>query len=66
MLKFYLRVGIYFVCFFISMYGLSALDFNRFVKQGKTTQSEVLYLVLSMVLAYLLGQFVMSVIYYFN
>ena len=33
MFEFYLRIGIYFFCFLLALFGMSALDFNRFLKQ---------------------------------
>ena len=65
MTDFYLRVLIYFFCFLISLYGLQALDFSRFVKQGRVFQAQLLYFIISCSLAYLMGSFMMSVIYYF-
>ena len=65
MMEFYLRVGIYFFCFLLTLFGMNALDFNRFVKQGKVLQAQILYFVLSCALAYLMGSFLMALIYYF-
>ena len=66
MLDFYLKVGIYFISFILSLFGLGALDFNRFLKQNKATQAQVLYFILACVLAYLFGNFVMAIIYRFH
>ena len=66
MLKFYLKVAIYLISFVISLFGLSAVDFNRYIKKGKIAQGWVLYFVLAMVMAYLFGNFSMSLIYYFQ
>ncbi|MBQ2657808.1 MAG: DUF1146 domain-containing protein [Erysipelotrichaceae bacterium] len=66
MTKFYLKVSIYFFCFLLSLFGLSSLNFNRFIKQGRTVQAQILYFIISCCLAYLMGSFLMSVIYYFN
>lgn len=66
MFNFYMRVIIYFLCFLLSLYGLSALDFNRFLKQNKTAQAQILYFIIACCLAYLLGNFFMAVIYHFN
>lgn len=65
MLDFYLRVLIYLLCFMLSLYGLSALDFNRFLKQGKVLPAQVLYAVIACSLAYLMGSFLMAIIYRF-
>lgn len=62
---FFIKISIYFICFLICLYGLSALDFNRFVKQGKVSQAQVLYFILAGCMAYLFGNFLMSLVYYF-
>ena len=66
MLDFYIRVAIYFICFLFSMYGLSGLDFNRLLKQGKVAQGQILYFVIACCMAYLMGQFMISIIYSLN
>ena len=66
MIDFYLRVIIYLICFMLSLYGLSALDFSRFLKQGKVLPAQVLYYILACSLAYLLGNFLMAIIYRFS
>lgn len=63
---FYIKVLIYFLSFGLSMFGLDALDFNRFIKKGRVAQAQVLFFVLACALAYLFGSFFMSVVYYFN
>jgi len=66
MTKFYLKVIIYLISFIISLFGLSAIDFNRFVKKNSNARAIVLYFVLAMVIAYLFANFSMSLIYYFQ
>ena len=65
MFEFYIRVAVFFFSFLLSLYGLNALDFNRFIRQGKVMQEQVLYFILAASLSYLLGSFLMSMIYYF-
>ena len=65
MFEFYIRVAVVFFSFLLSLYGLNALDFNRFIRQGKVMQEQVLYFILAASLSYLLGSFLMSMIYYF-
>ena len=48
------------------MFGLSALDFNKLIKKNKVNEARVLYIVLAMIITYLLGSFLMDIIYYFN
>lgn len=66
MIDFYVKVIIYLIGFVLSLYGLSALDFNRFLKQGKVVQAQVLYYVLACCMAYLFGSFLMAIIYRFS
>lgn len=66
MLRFYLKILVYLVSYIACMYGLSALDFNRFLKQGKPAAAQILYILISLAMAYLVGNFLMSIIYYFN
>ena len=66
MTDFYIRAVLYFFCFLLSLYGLSALDFNRFLKQGKILPAQVLYYIIACSLAYLMGSFLMAIIYRFH
>ena len=66
MLDFYLKLGIYFISFVLSMFSLGALDFNRFIKQNKATQAQALYFILACALAYLFGSFIIAIVYRFN
>lgn len=66
MLRFYLKIIVYLVSYIACMYGLSALDFNRFLKQGKPAAAQILYILISLAMAYLVGNFLMGIIYYFN
>ena len=65
MFEFYIRVAVFFFSFLLSLYGLNALAFNLFISQGKVMQGQVLYFILAASLSYLLGSFLMSMIYYF-
>ena len=65
MTDFILRVIVYLLCFAASLYGMSALDFNRIIKKNKVTEAWVLYLLLSLSLAYLTGTLLLSVLYHF-
>lgn len=66
MYNFYIRLAIYFVCFLFSLYGLSAIDFEKIIRKGRVAQTQILYYLLAMGLAYLSGSFLMALIYYFN
>ena len=57
------RAAVYIAAFIVSFYALSALNFNRFVKQGYVLQARLLYWILVLSLAYLSGSFVLALIY---
>lgn len=60
------KIIIYLICFVICLFGLDAFDFNRVIKKNKTAQAWVLYFIIAFVLTYLLGQFMFSIILFFN
>lgn len=60
------KLIIYFICLIISLYGLNALDFNRLLKKNKTKEAWILYLIIAIIFAYLLGDFIISITYYFH
>ena len=60
---FAMRAGIYVASFLACFYAMGGLDFNRFLKQGKAVQGQVLYWIISMGLAYLCGSFLIALIF---
>ena len=54
-------ISIYLFCFVASLYALSALDFNRFVKQGSVAKSQLLYIMIAFSLAYLSGSLILRI-----
>lgn len=54
-------ISIYLICFVASLYALSALDFNRFVKQGSVAKSQFLYIMIAFSLAYLSGSLILRI-----
>lgn len=66
MSEFISKIVIYLICFVITLCGLSAFDFQRFIKKDRVIQAWILYYVIAFIMTYILGQFMMSVIYYFN
>ncbi|MBR5004635.1 MAG: DUF1146 domain-containing protein [Erysipelotrichaceae bacterium] len=59
-MKFILRVALYLICYAISMYGWMAIDFSKLIHKGRTLQTQVLLIVLSMSTAYLMAQLIMA------
>lgn len=55
------RISLYFVCFAIAMIGLSSIDFNCLLKKNRVWQAQVLYIILSMAIGYLMAQFLMDI-----
>lgn len=66
MLNFYLKVLIYMVMFAVSLYGLSAFDFNRFLKRNSGANGAILYILIALIMGFLLGEFIINITYFFN
>lgn len=66
MLDFYLKIVIYLAMFIVSFYALNSLDFNRFLKKNSSANGLILYIVIALIMAYLLGEFIISITFYFN
>lgn len=66
MKEFIIRIIIYLLCFALSLYGLNAFDFNRFIKKNHISEARVLYVIIAIALTYILGQFLISVVYTLN
>lgn len=66
MLNFYLKVFIYLVMFGVSLYALNALDFNKLLKRNPGPSATILYILFALIMAYLLGEFIINITYYFN
>lgn len=56
----YLKLFVYVFCVLASMYGLSAIRFENYIKKNKVNEVTVLYFVLSLSLGYLLAQMLFS------
>ncbi len=57
----YVRISIHFISFGLSMMALSALEFNKLLKKHKVWQAQLLYVILAMVLAYGMAQFLINI-----
>ena len=51
---------IYTVCIFIAAYGVSGLNINGLIRQGKVWEARVLCIILSIVLGYGLANFIID------
>lgn len=63
MLDFLIRVFVYLGCFVLSMYGLSSVNYEKFIRSGKVRQAQVLYLLVAMGIAKLAAEFLMNIAY---
>ncbi len=62
MIEHIITIVIYLICFMVSLYALSGIDFARIMRKGRTQEIQVLYLILALVVAYLLGNFIIVII----
>lgn len=61
--RFILKAIVYAVSFVGSFYALNAIDYNRFLKKDSVRAAQLLYMILAMALAYLVGSFILSFVY---
>lgn len=66
MKQFIYKITIYLLSFVLSMFGLNSLDFSKFLKKNKVSEAWILYFILACGLAYLLGSFIIQIMYSFN
>ena len=55
-----IKLCIYVISIVLSMYGLSCFRYDHFILKGKIRQFYLLYMILSLVLGYLLGSFLLE------
>lgn len=54
------RILVHIACFGVSMYALNALDYERFIRKGRSMQAQLLHLLLAMSIGFLAAQFLLS------
>lgn len=59
--NYWMTLIVYLSCFAFSLYGMSALDFKRFIKPSKVSQAWILWILVAMSLAYLAGTFLLEI-----
>ena len=57
------RIIIHFLSFAVAMMALGAIDFNRFLKQNRVWQSQLLYISLAMMLGFGIAQFLIQIMW---
>lgn len=55
-----IKLCVYVISIVLSMYGLSCFRYHHFILKGKIRQFYLLYMILSLVLGYLLGSFLLE------
>ena len=55
-----IKVIIYIICFGISIYGLSSINIEKFIKANKIPQTYTLYFMIAIALAYLVSEFILN------
>ena len=53
-----IKVYLYTAVLFLTIWALDALDFNRFLKKNKVTQARILYLLVSIIMTYIIVNFI--------
>ncbi len=54
---------LYVCCFCISFWAFMGLDFEKFIRKGRTRQAQFMIMLISMATAYLVAQFLMAILY---
>ncbi len=53
-----IKIYLYTIMLFFSIWVLDAVDFDKFLKKNKVIQARILYLLISIVLAYIIVNFI--------
>lgn len=60
MIYYFVRLAVYILSFVMSLWALSNIQFEKFTHVSKPGKTQLLLLLLAMALAYLVGQFLLS------
>lgn len=63
MVQFLIRCGIYILALVVSYFALDAVNYEKILKKGHVKQAQILYFLLVIALAYLVGSFCCAFIY---
>ena len=61
--QFLVRTIVYLGCLIASWYGLSALNYEKFLRKNHVVQAQILYILIVLALAYLSGSFILAFLY---
>jgi len=64
MKDFITNILIYCITFVFSAYSLQSVNFEKFVRKNKEVQTGMLYIALSMSMAWIIAQFLINFVYY--
>ena len=62
--QFYSKAFIYILSLLISFYGLRALNYEKLIKANHVMEARILYALLVVALAYMVGSFLIQFIYF--
>ena len=54
------KIGLYIILTFLSIFGVSAINYEKFIKANKIWETRILLMLLSMSLAYLVTNFIID------
>ena len=63
MVSFLIRAFVYIACFAASWFGMSAVNYEKFLKKGHVKEAQVLYFMIVAAMAYLAGSFILVFVY---
>ena len=61
--KFIIKAIVYGLTFVASFYAINSINFEKLLKKNSVKQAQLLYMLLAMALAYLVGSFILSFVY---
>ena len=63
MVAYIYRCALYLGCFAVVFWAMMGLDFEKMIRKGRTAQAQMILVVVSMAVAYLVAQFLMGLLY---
>lgn len=63
MIDYFLDAFVYIVCFAAAWYGLSAINYEKFIKANHVKEAQILYFMIVASIAFLAGSFILAFVY---
>jgi uncharacterized integral membrane protein (TIGR02327 family) len=57
------KCAVYILSFAVTWYAMTAVNYERFLKKGHVRQAQILYFLIVLAVAYLVGSFALAFIY---